>query len=91
MLDNTYIFMGMIGVLGSSVYALFIRPINRRYKRALDRLLAKEIARQMYQSLHPAFTYDNKYRPDDLNAQLILSSAIEEFNRLTNQTKENVQ
>lgn len=68
---------GILMFLG--IHHLVMKPINLRYQRALDHVLGKEIARTLYQKIHPEFTYDNKYRPDDHQSQLILDSAIEEF------------
>ena len=64
------------------MHHLLIYPINQRYQRALNYLLAKEIARELYQKAHPDFTHKNKYHPDDLNSQLLLNTAIETFTQL---------
>ena len=91
MIENTYlIFVLMLGIAGF-FYSVILRPLNLRYQSAFNRLLAKEIARSIYQKLHPEFTYDTKYRPDDLQSQLILSAALEEFTRISQQEKENIQ
>lgn len=82
-IQNGYLLIGLV-VLFGVVYGLFVRPIHRCYQNALDRLLGKEIARQLYQSLHADFTYDNRYHPDDRQSQLILNEAREEFQRLQN-------
>ena len=73
---------GILLFLG--VHRLVMKPINQRYQRAMNRLFAKQIARSLYQNLHPEFTYDNRYHPDDCQSQLILSEAQEEFQRLQN-------
>ena len=79
MIENTYlIFLLILGIAGL-------------FYSALNRLLAKEIARSIYQKLHPEFTYDTKYRPDDLQSQLILSAAMEEFKRISQQEKVDIQ
>ena len=80
---------GILLFLG--MYRLLIYPINQRYQRALNRILAKEIARELYQQIHPDFTYEYKHKPDDLQSQLILSAAMEEFTRINQQEKENIQ
>ena len=82
-IQNGYLLIGLVALSGV-VYALLVRPIHQRYQSVLDRLLGKEIARQLYQSLHTGFTYDNRYHPDDRQSQLILSAAREEFQRLQN-------
>lgn len=56
----------------------------------LNRLLAKEIARELYQQIHPDFSYKKKYKPDDLQSQLILSAIMEEFTRLSQQEKKEI-
>ena len=71
---------GILLFLG--MHRLLIYPINQHYQRALNYLLAKEIARELYQKVHPDFTYKNKYHPDDLNSQLLLNTAIETFTQL---------
>lgn len=71
---------GILLFLG--MHHLLIYPINQRYQRALNYLLAKEIARELYQKAHPDFTHKNKYHPDDLNSQLLLNTAIETFTQL---------
>lgn len=71
--------MGMIVVF--MMYYLTVKPIHRRYETALNHLLAKEIARRLYQEIHPEFTY-KAYHEDDLQRQVILGSAVEEFRRL---------
>ncbi|WNZ00189.1 hypothetical protein SUSP_002606 [Sulfurospirillum sp. 'SP'] len=91
MIEDTYlIFLLMFSMVGL-FYSVILRPLNLRYQSALNRLLAKEIARSIYQKLHPEFTYDTKYRPDDLQSQLILSAAMEEFKRICQQEKEDIR
>lgn len=91
MIEDTYlIFLLMLGIAGL-FYSVILRPLNLRYQSALNRLLAKEIPRSIYQKLHPEFTYDTKYRPDDLQSQLILSAALEEFKRISQQEKVDIQ
>lgn len=74
--------IGMIVVF--MMYYLTVKPIHRRYEMALNHLLAKEIARRLYQEMHPEFTY-KPYHQDDIQRQIILSSAVEEFRRLCNE------
>ena len=71
--------MSMIVVV--MMYYLILKPIHRRYEMALNHLLAKEIARRLYKEMHPEFTY-KPYHEDDLQRQIILSSAVEEFRKL---------
>ena len=66
------------------MYAFILRPINRRHEAALNHLLAKEIARKMYQEIHPEFNY-KIYHEDDVQRQIILNSSVEEFRRLLNE------
>jgi len=72
-------FMGMVVIY--MMYYLLLKPIHRRYEMALNHLLAKEIARRLYQEIHPDFTY-KPYHQDDIQRQIILSRAVEEFRRL---------
>ena len=83
MLEDIYMYISLVSVI-SVIYLLTKRPFNLRYKHAFNRILGKEIARTLYQKVHLEYTYDNKYRPDDLQSQFILNSAIEEFTRLRN-------
>ena len=74
-------------VFASSAYILLwlmlIRPFNRRYKRALATLLGKEIARSLYQQMHPEFTYTTKkYHPSDVLDETVLNSAKEMFDKI---------
>ena len=48
-------FMGLIVIF--MMYAFILRPINRRYEAALNHILGKEIARSIYQKIHPEFSY----------------------------------
>ena len=72
-------FVGMIVIL--MMYAFILKPINRRYEAALNRILGKEIARRLYQEIHPEFSY-TKYHEDDMQRQIILESVVDEFRRL---------
>ena len=58
-----------------TMYAFILKPINRRYEAVLNHLLAKEIARRLYREIYPDFTYQ-AYLEDDLQRQIILSSAV---------------
>lgn len=69
------------------IYAFSVMPINRRHEAALNHFLAKEIARRLYQEIHPKFSY-KVYHEDDLQRQMILNSALEEFKRLLNKKNE---
>lgn len=64
------------------IYYLSMRALNLRYERALNHLLGKEIARRIYQQIHPEFTY-NKYHVDDDKREVVLNSCIEEFKKLS--------
>lgn len=79
-MDDVYIGIGAVGIF-IFFYLLPIHPINRRHQRVLDHLLAKEIARSIYQKLHPDFRYD-KYLPSNLREELLISIALKEFIRL---------
>ena len=74
-------------VLATFAYILLsfilIRPLNKRYKRALASLLGKEIARSLYQQMHPEFTYTTKkYHPSDVLDETVLNSAKEMFDKI---------
>lgn len=71
------------------LWFILIRPLNKRYKKALATLLGKEIARSLYQQMHPEFTYTTKkYHPSDLLDETVLNSAKEMFtNLLRNKNK----
>ena len=72
-------FVGMIVIF--MMYAFILRPINRRYEAALNHLLAKEIARRLYQETHPEITYKS-YHEDAMQRQIILESVVVEFWKL---------
>ncbi len=81
-------------VLATFAYILLsfilIRPLNKRYKRALATLLGKEIARSLYQQMHPEFTYaTKKYHPSDLLDETVLNSAKEMFTHLLQNKNKN--
>ena len=63
------------------MYVFILRPVHRRYDAVFNHLLAKEIARRLYQETHPEFSY-KVYHEDDLQRQIILGSAVKEFRRL---------
>lgn len=90
MLDNLYMYISFASI-AYVLYSLLMQSLNFRYKRALNSILGKEIARSLYKKLDHNFTYDNKYRPDDCQSQLIFNSAMEEFARISKQKKENMQ
>ena len=91
MFGETYTVITTSIILVAIVYRLFLYPINQRCNIAFNDILAKEIARSLYQTINPQFTYANKYRPDDLQSQLILSAAMEEFKRICQQEKEDIR
>ncbi len=62
------------------LWFMLIRPLNKRYKKALATLLGKEIARSLYQQMHPEFTYTTKkYHPSDVLDETVLNSAKDMF------------
>jgi len=63
------------------IYTFMIRSFNKRYKIALNRFLAKEIACRIYQILHPEFKY-KVYHIDDQNERCLLDETIKEFEAL---------
>jgi hypothetical protein len=80
--DSLCLFIVPGGIAYIPLWFILIRPLNRRYKKALATLLGKEIARSLYQQMHPEFTYNNKYYPSDIVDEIVLNSAKETFNRL---------
>ena len=68
------------------MYTFMLRPINKCHEAALNHLLAKEIARKMYQEIHPEFSY-KVYHEDDLQRQIILNNSVQEFRRLLSNKK----
>ena len=72
------------------LWFILIRPLNKRYKKALATLLGKEIARSLYQQIHPEFTYaTKKYNPSDLLDETVLNSAKEMFTHLLHNKNKN--
>ena len=81
--DNVCSFIVFAGSAYILLWFMLIRPLNRRYKRALATLLGKEIARSLYQQMHPEFTYaTKKYHPSDLLDETVLNSTKEMFTHL---------
>ena len=81
--DNACSFIVLAGSAYILLWLMLIRPLNRRYKKALATLLGKEIARSLYQQIHPEFMYDTKkYHPSDLLDKTVLNSAKEMFTHL---------
>ena len=81
--DSLCSFIVFAGSAYILLWFILIRPLNRRYKKALASLLGKEIARSLYQQMHPEFTYDTqKYHPNDLLDETVLNSAKEMFTHL---------
>jgi hypothetical protein len=60
-----------------TLFLFLLNPINRRYEAALNHLLAKEIARRLYQEMHPEFSYAT-YHENDARREAILNSDGEE-------------
>ena len=89
MLDNCCLFIGFV-VLFYGVYSLLMGSINRRLYGALSHIMGEEIARALYQKLHPDFTYE-KYTSEEHPHQIIFNSALEKFTRLRDKEKENTQ
>lgn len=82
MLDDTHCFITLFALaIGYALYLFTLKPLNKRYETALDYLLAKEIARRMYQELYPEFYY-KKYHVDNPKHQAILEASIEEIRKL---------
>ena len=77
--DSLCQFIIPAGIAYILLWLMLIRPLNRRYKHALATLLGKEIARTLFQQMHPEFTYENKYRPSDIVDEIVLKRALEEF------------
>ena len=81
--DSLCSFIVFAGSAYILLWFILIRPLNRRYKKALATLLGKEIARSLYQQMHPEFTYaTKKYHPSDLLDETVLNSAKEMFTHL---------
>ncbi|NBK98255.1 MAG: hypothetical protein EOM50_09570 [Erysipelotrichia bacterium] len=72
------------------LWFMLIRPLNKRYKKALATLLGKEIARSLYQQMHPEFTYaTKKYHPSDSLDETVLNTAKEMFTHLLHNKNKN--
>ena len=88
--DNVCSFIVFTGSAYILLWLMLIRPLNRRYKKALATLLGKEIARSLYQQMHPEFTYaTKKYHPSDLLDETVLNSAKEMFTHLLQNKNKN--
>ncbi len=88
--DSLCSFIVFAGSAYILLWFILIRPFNRRYKRALATLLGKEIARSLYQQMHPEFTYaTKKYHPSDLLDETVLNSAKEMFTHLLHNKNKN--
>ncbi|NBL00297.1 MAG: hypothetical protein EOM50_20290 [Erysipelotrichia bacterium] len=90
MLENLYMYISLASV-SYGIYILIMRPITLRYQSAFNHLLGKEIARRLYQTIYPDFTYDTHYQPGDHQSELILESALEEFIRIHKEKEGEVQ
>ena len=88
--DSLCLFIVFAGSAYILLWFILIRPLNKRYKRALATLLGKEIARSLYQQIHPEFTYaTKKYHPSDLLDETVLNSAKEMFTHLLHNKNKN--
>ena len=88
--DSLCLFIVFAGSAYILLWFILIRPLNRRYKRALATLLGKEIARSLYQQIHPEFTYaTKKYHPSDLLDETVLNTAKEMFTHLLQNKNKN--
>ncbi len=88
--DNLCSFIVLSGIAYILLWLMLIRPLNRRYKKALATLLGKEIARSLYQQMHPEFTYaTKKYHPSDSLDETVLTSAKEMFTHLLQNKNKN--
>lgn len=81
---DEYILLIIVLITLFMMYAFILRPINKCHEAVLNHLLAKEIARKMYQEIHPEFSY-KIYHEDDLQREIILNSSVKEFKRLLNE------
>ena len=88
--DSLCLFIVPGGIAYIPLWFILIRPLNKRYKKALATLLGKEIARSLYQQMHPEFTYaTKKYHPSDLLDETVLNSAKEMFTHLLQNKNKN--
>ena len=88
--DNLCSFIVLAGSAYILLWLMLIRPLNKRYKKALATLLGKEIARSLYQQMHPEFTYaTKKYHPSDSLDETVLNSAKEMFTHLLQNKNKN--
>ena len=88
--DSLCSFIVFAGSAYILLWIMLIRPLNKRYKKALATLLGKEIARSLYQQMHPEFTYaTKKYHPSDLLDETVLNSAKEMFTHLLQNKNKN--
>ena len=79
MCDFLLPFMGLIVIF--MMYAFILKPINRRYEAALNHRLGKEIARSIYQKIHPEFSY-KPYVIDDTSQKVLYDETMQEFEKL---------
>ena len=88
--DSLCAFIVFAGIAYILLWLMLIRPLNKRYKKALATLLGKEIARSLYQQMHPEFTYaTKKYHPSDSLDETVLNSAKEMFTHLLHNKNKN--
>ena len=88
--DSLCLFIVLVAFAYTLLWFILIRPLNKRYKRALATLLGKEIARSLYQQMHPEFSYaTKKYHPSDLLDETVLNSAKEMFTHMLRNKNKN--
>ena len=88
--DSLCLFIVFAGSAYILLWFILIRPLNRRYKKALASLLGKEIARSLYQQMHPEFSYaTKKYHPSDLLDETVLNSAKGMFTHVLHNKNKN--
>ena len=63
------------------MYAFIMKPLNRRYEALLNHRLGKEIARSIYQKIHPEFSY-KLYVIDDTSQKVLYDETMQEFEKL---------
>ena len=88
--DSLCAFIVFAGIAYILLWLMLIRPLNKRYKKALAALLGKVIARSLYQQMHPEFTYTTKkYHPSDSLDETVLNTAKEMFMHLLQNKNKN--
>ena len=87
MFGETYTIITTSIILFALMYRLLLYPINKRCNIAFNSILGEEIARKLYHQIDPDFTYKKEYNPDDRESQVIVETALKEFERLLNERK----